>query len=229
MASIQFRRPAAILAVIIYLALPTIYFSVEWYASRLFVPYYSYFTRFTSELGIPYAYTDPETGHFTNSWRAVQMNLNFVVAGLLFLAGQICLQQATGPTKFSTSRMIIAVLYCIGIILVAVVPGGPKERESGNVRWHGLGATLAIVGGNVNSILIGLATPSSAKPVYRASCLALGTAGLAGLFMFFMAKQWGMKGLWQRSSIYPTLFWEYLTAGSLIYELLRDDGHGKRD
>lgn len=229
MAATRLKKVPALLAIIIYLATPTIYFGIEWYSSKMFVPYYSYISRFTSDLGIPYAYDDPETGHLINSWRAVMMNLNFAANGFLFLAGQICLLRATGQKTYSTARIIVAVLYCIGIILVAVVAGGPKEHESGSVVWHGVGAGLAIFGGNINSILAAYATPSKTRPVYRTGSLLLGTGGLCGLGIFFLFNKGGMKGFWQRSSIYPTQLWEYFTAFSLIYELWQQDDSVKTD
>lgn len=230
MATAVLKKPPAILAAMIWFGTPTLYFGVEWYTSRMFSPYYSYISRFTSDLGIPYAYNDPDTGHLINSWRAVMMNLNFAANGLLFLAGNICLLRANGQKKLSMTRLVNAVLYCIGIILVGAVAGGPKEHESGSVIWHGIGAGLAIIGGNINSLLAGFATPSDSNPFYRAVSLFMGTAGLSGLGIFFLLGSLETKGFWQRSSIYPTLFWEYATALSLIFELFQQqrNGHTKR-
>ncbi|KAK4497987.1 hypothetical protein PRZ48_010643 [Zasmidium cellare] len=217
------------LAILIWLTAPTLYLGIERYASRMFSPYYSYLHRFTSDLGIPYAYNDPDSGHLNNSWRAVQMNLNFAVNGFLFLVGQIFLLRATGQKGFFTARVVIAVLYCIGVILVAAVPGGPKEHESGNVRWHSIGAILAICGGNINSLLAGFATPADSKPVYRRICLLLGTIGIFGPGLYPVLGSWEFKGFWQRMSIYPTQAWEYSTAVSLIFELLQTGRSVKKD
>ncbi|KAF2173645.1 hypothetical protein M409DRAFT_48590 [Zasmidium cellare ATCC 36951] len=230
MSTTEIKKPAAILAIIIWLAAPTIYLSVEWYVSRMFSPHYSYLHRFTSDLAIPYAYYDPKTGHLTNSWRAPMMNLNFAVHGFLFLAGQISLLRATGERKLSTARLVIAVVYCIGILLVAAVPGGPREHENGRMMWHGLGAVCAIFGGNINSLLAGFATPVDSKPVYKTVCLSLGAIGFCGPALVFAFGYRDLIGVWQRLSIYPTQMWEYSTAVSLVFELLRtEEAQVKRD
>lgn len=123
------------------------------------------------------------------------MNLSFAANGLLFLAGNIFLLQASGQKNLTTARLVNAVLYCIGIILVGAVAGGPKEHECGSVIWHVVGASLAIIGANANSLLAGFASPADHKPVYRTISLFLGVAGLSALGIFLLLGNEGHEGI----------------------------------
>lgn len=213
-----------LIALAIYTILPITYWTTEYHASR--TPYYSYRNDFTSNLGIPYAGVDKFTNERIFSARAHLMNMNFIFNGLHFLVAGICFGAATSKTfnnKFKAARVIVAGLYCVGIILVAAVPGGPKERQNGTAIWHLLGALLAIAGGNVNSLVTGMAVPAD-RMVYKCACLLLGLFGLLsfGIFLGRQAPEGKDNGLWQRAAIYPTTIWEICTAVFLVREMSRE-------
>ncbi|EME42654.1 hypothetical protein DOTSEDRAFT_54955 [Dothistroma septosporum NZE10] len=226
-------KPLAITAAAIFLLLPIIYLSIEYYAALSYIPYYSYLKNHTSDLGIPYAFINPMTGAQIYSYQAQLMRLNFVLNGFLYYIGHTVLLQATTSLtggKYNIPRAIVSVVYCIGIVLVAAVPAGPGEKKDGYAIWHNLGAFLAIGGANANILLAGLAAPSTRQPVYRGLCLLLGTLGSAGLAIFliiFIAKNGsGMSGFWQRSSIYPNQLWEFITGLHLMYLLKQTPSMG---
>ncbi|KAK4614022.1 hypothetical protein CLAFUW4_08832 [Fulvia fulva] len=220
----QQMKPLAITAAVIFLALPIIYVGIEYTTSLAFIESYSYIKNHTSDLGIPYAYTDPLTNLQTYSYKAQLMRLNFVVNGFLYYIGHTVLLQATTPLtggRYNLPRAAVSVIYCLGIVLVAAVPGGPGEKQDGKAVWHVVGAAMAIVGANVNIILAGLAAPSTTQPVYRGLCLLLGTVGSVGLAIFVARHGGGMQGFWQRSSIYPNHVWKFLTGIHLVYLLMQ--------
>ncbi|KXT09151.1 hypothetical protein AC579_7301 [Pseudocercospora musae] len=217
---------SGLIALIIYTILPITYWTTEYHAARGYTPSYSYRNDFTSNLGIPYAGIDKFTEERIFSARARLMNMNFIFNGLHFLGAAICFTAATSRTfnsRFITARLIAAGLYCIGIILVAAVPGGPKEKQNGTASWHLLGALLAIAGGNVNSLVTGMAAPAN-RMIYKSICLLLGSLGLLAFAIFLgrRAPEGRDNGLWQRAAIYPTLVWEICTAVFLVQDMSRE-------
>lgn len=236
MAAIAAEHIPALMAITIYTILPIAYWTTEWHASQAYRPSYSYRDHYTSNLGVPHSWIDPIIKTRTFSRRAYLMNSMFILNGLHFLLGQICLlaassqQQQKSSPKLKSSRIAVASLYCIGIILVAAFPSSPIDVESGSSAMHVLGAGFAIGGGNVNSLLAGIAAPSR-NLFYKTSCLALGSLGLLSLAVFLNrgGLEHADKGLWQRGAIYPTLIWELLTAGCLIAESSRQVDRRKQE
>jgi hypothetical membrane protein len=214
-----FNTLSGMVAITIYFLLPSIYLGGELWASQAYTPYYSYKKHFTSQLGIPYVYTDPQSREESFSPRAAMMNLNFIANGILFFVAQLFLLRSTNSPGAPTLRTIVAALYGVGIVLVGLYPGGPEEAKGNAGTWHIVGAVLAIVLGNVNSILAGY---NSSKQNYRLISMGLGFTGLIGFVGFVVQLASGntlTMGLWQRTTIYPTIAWEFVTADMLMGEI----------
>lgn len=214
-----FNASYAIVACIIYFLNPTIYFGTELLAAQAYTPSYNYKTHFTSQLGIPYEYVEPMSGLQAFSPRANYMNVMFVTHGVLFLAGQWFLLRAFDKPELATARIWTARVFLVGITMVAAVPGGPRAEEPGGLGIiHVLGAFLAILSGNINSILTGVAAEKWG--LHKAASLMCGVVGLCGLVAFFAGGGRGLTpGLYQRISIYPTQIWMFFTADMLFQNI----------
>lgn len=198
---------------LLFLTASISYFSLEAFTARATTQPYSYTRHHTSALAYPYPFRDKDTNIITRSLRAYWMKANFLLNGTLYLIGQLYFID----NHFSFWRKLPAWLYCIGLVLVALdlgdtaTPRGEKKQS----LWHGLGAFMAILSGNVGSVLAGFA---SDEVVYGVGSVLLGIAGLLGAVMsgLFVKGKW--RGLWQRSAIYPIVIWMGFTG---IVVLLR--------
>ncbi|BBX48084.1 DUF998 domain-containing protein [Mycobacterium cookii] len=163
---------------------PMTYLILEAVAAAAF-PHYSYTQNFISDLGT------------SASPRAVLMNMAFCVQGTLFLVGAMFLYRAPLFLSFAAEN-------ALGNILVATFHRG--------VPAHGVGAVLAIVGGNA-AILAGSRVGG---PSYRKVSLGLGVFGLLSFAIFAVAR----NGAWERCSVYSILAWQLLTAVGVLWSRL---------
>ena len=180
------------------------YFVAEAVAAAAMVSTYSYATDYISTLGAP-----------GRSPLAVLMNAAFVAQAILFLAGAALLV-AGGRARKASVFLAFAVINGIGNLLVATVHSGPSGSGP---DWHGVGAFLAIAGGNV-AVLAGSSAirRAGASRTYRAVSVALGVLGLlclAGLVLDTSLTVLPI-GIWERGSVYSVYMWQTLTAVYLI-------------
>lgn len=170
---------------------------------------YSYAADYISTLGAP-----------ARSPRAAAMNAAFCWQGTLFLLGALL----SGPAGIDRSRyrgafLLFAAANAVGNILVAMV-------HSGSGAWaHGLGALLAIVGGNA-AIVTGSTFLSKfvRAQAYRVVSWALAGAGFTGLTLFVLGAN--NVGFWERLSVYSILLWQTLTAVLLLGAVRREASRG---
>jgi hypothetical membrane protein len=143
-------------------------------------PRYSYTENYVSDLGV----TGPrETflGHDIYSPLAPVMNAGFIADGLLALLATILI------VRFRASRRakaiwILSVLLAAGITLVGVFHGSRLSQQAGTIGLHFLGAPVAIIAGNVITILVGAgAAAFGLAPRFRRPLIILGIAGIAAL------------------------------------------------
>jgi hypothetical membrane protein len=180
------------------------YFVAEAIAAAAMVPTYSYATDYISTLGAP-----------GRSPLAGLMNAAFVIQAILFPVGAALLV-AGGRNRKASVFLAFAVLNGIGNLLVATVHSGPSGSGP---DWHGVGAFLAIAGGNV-AVLAGSSAirRAGASRTYRAVSVALGVLGLlclAGLVLDTSLTVLPI-GIWERGSVYSVYIWQTLTAVYLI-------------
>lgn len=169
---------------IAWIAGPVTYLILEAVAASAF-PHYSYAHNLISDLGA------------SASPRSAVMNIAFCIQGTLFLVGALFFSRARLFLTFATEN-------ALGNILVAIFHRG--------VPAHGVGAVLAIVGGNA-AILAGSRVGG---PFYRKVSIALGVFGLLSFLVFAVVR----TGVWERCSVYSILSWQLLTAVGVLWSRL---------
>ena len=116
-------------------------------------PPYDYAVNYISDLGVPgcgVAYSGRE---LCSPLFAV-MNTGFVVDGVLFLLAAIVLAPAL-TLRWRTAFLAAAALHTIGNVLVGLFDETTGSLMDGLPRTHVVGATLAILFGNVAAIVAG--------------------------------------------------------------------------
>ncbi|GLY93173.1 DUF998 domain-containing protein [Actinoplanes sp. NBRC 103695] len=182
-------------------AAAAVYFTAEFIAAAAWTnPPYSYTYHFISNLGVH----GPATafGQYMYSPLAWVMNTGFILFGLAALTGVVLLEGLSRGRRVAT--LATAVLLAAGSVVVALFPG---SGDTGTADYHGLGAVVAFVSGNVLVILLGSshALLGFSRRLGRA-LVALGIAGLASIVAYRAATSAGfLIGLAERGIIYPFL------------------------
>jgi hypothetical protein len=170
------------------------------------MPRYGYATDYISTLGAP-----------ALSPLAVLMNAAFVVQAILFPVGAALMVKGSQARKAS-AFLVFAVLNGIGNFLVATWHSGPSGTGP---DWHGVGAFLAIAGGNIAVLLGTLAfRRAGVSGTHLAVGIALGALGLACLLGLTFDTSLTVLpiGAWERGSVYSIYVWQTVTA---VYFLRR--------
>jgi hypothetical membrane protein len=177
---------------LLWIASAVCYFAAEAVAATA-VDTYGYATNYVSDLGDP-----------GRSPHAAVMNAAFVVQALAFPIGAWLVCRA-GQTRRALPFLALAVCNGVGNLLVAAVHSGMGSA------WHGVGAALALVGGNA-AVLVGSSTlrPATATPAYRVMSVALGVLGL--LCLVAVVFELAPIGAWERGSVYAIYAWQVATA-----------------
>jgi Protein of unknown function (DUF998) len=167
------------------------------------VPSYNYAHNSISALGVP-----------AQSPLAAAMNAAFCMEGILFLIGSVLVIRGGGG-RYSWLFLFLVVTNTVGNILVATVHGG--SAAGGWVWLHGLGAMLAIAGGNA-AIVAGSSCMTKSVDVqwYRAVSVLVAGLGFLGLAMFSLGTSVSNAGIWERVSVYSILMWQIFTAVLLL-------------
>jgi hypothetical protein len=181
------------------------YFVAEAVAASA-MPRYGYATDYISTLGAPGL-----------SPLALLMNAAFVVQAILFPVGAALMVNGSQARKGS-AFLVFAVLNGIGNFLVATWHSGPSGLGP---DWHGVGAFLAIAGGNI-AVLLGTLVfrRAGASGTYRAAGIVIGVLGLACLLGLTLDTSLTVLpiGTWERGSVYSIYAWQAVTA---VYFLRR--------
>lgn len=181
-------------------------------------PGYSYSYNYISDLGIP------ETGIFEgrviDSQLAMVMNAGFLGQGLTMAFSGVLLFWSLPRLKMKGLFLALTVFYSFGIALVGLVHGSPINAAAGFMVFHGLGAMLAIGGGNAIAILAGARTlrPLLGPRLSRAS-ITLGCVGLLSMVVHLVTKTAGVVnglGVSERISVYTILAWQILFAVKIM-------------
>ncbi|EXG82617.1 DUF998 domain-containing protein [Cryptosporangium arvum] len=192
------RRAAAALA-----ASSAVFFTAEFVAAAAWSdPPYSYTHHFVSNLGVH----GPATvfGQFMYSPLAWVMNTGFVLFGLAALAGVVLLRGLPPRRR----RVVVGLGAALGVggVLVGLYPG---SGDDGTTDYHGLGAMLAFVAGNVLSVLLGRSYRylGVSRRLGRV-LVGLGVVGLVSIIAFAVVLGSGagiLIGLAERGILYPFL------------------------
>lgn len=185
-------------------------------------PGYNYAHFFISDLGV--SETTLLDGRPMASAIPQVMNAGFIGAGLLFFVGLVVIapQLRRGVNRWFF--LLMGVLHSVGIVFVALVPGGPSGFETGLIIIHMIGAVGLIVGGNIAAILSGRAFASMGLPgPVRYLGPVLGALGFvsAGLLV---AHALVPDGVSERGSVYTFFLWQFLMGVILLA-----DGKQHRD
>lgn len=200
-------RPAAQrrAAVMTFVAAAVIFFLAELIAAAAWTdPPYSYTYHYISNLGV--RGPSEALGQTMNSPLAWVMNAGFFLFGILSLAGVALLRGLGGLRRWAA--LVPAAALAAGGILLALFPGSAEAMQDGTDAYHGLGAMLAIVGGNVLVIVLGCLYKFIDVPRRRARVMvALGVFGVVSLigFLAVAGSGAGVIGLVERCAVYPFL------------------------
>ncbi|BBY30719.1 hypothetical protein GCM10023114_36760 [Mycolicibacterium sediminis] len=168
------------------------YFVVEAYAAAA-IDGYGYASDYISTLGDPVV-----------SPRAGLMNAAFLLQAVALPLGGWLLVRGSSSRAAVPFRIFVA-LNGVGNVLVATVHSGTGSP------WHGVGAALAIAGGNL-AVLAGAwaLRPAASTKAFIAASVALGVVGL--LCLLPVAATTAPIGAWERGSVYTIYGWQVLAA-----------------
>jgi hypothetical membrane protein len=202
------RRTLSVAAVL-WISAAVIFLGFEAIAAAA-VPAYSYTAKYISVLGVP-------------EWspRATLMNWGFYLQGTLFLAGAIAAVRVIRWRWTAAAFLLLAVTNATGNILVGFVHGFSPLWNDGYEWLHGLGASLAIGGGNA-AVVVGSVVVGRAVSVrwYRPAAMMIGVAGLVFAAMLTTYGKWAVDfshiGLVERACVYTILVWQIFSGIVLL-------------
>ena len=143
-------------------------------------PQYSYAGNYVSDLGVP-GPRETFLGQDIYSPLAPVMNAGFIADGLLALLAAILIVRFQAGRR-AKAIWILSALFAAGITLVGVFHGSKLSQQAGTIGFHFLGAPVAIIAGNVITILAGTgATALGLHPRLRRPLIILGISGIAAL------------------------------------------------
>jgi hypothetical membrane protein len=160
---------------------PAVYVVAEAIAAAAWThPPYGYAENYVSDLGV----TGPrETflGHDIYSPLAPVMNAGFIADGLLALLAAILIVRFQAGRR-AKAIWILSVLFAAGLTLVGVFHGSKLSQQAGTIGFHFLGAPVAIIAGNVITILAGTgAAALGLHPRLGRPLIILGITGITAL------------------------------------------------
>ena len=181
-------------------------------------PPYSYAHNYISDLGVP---GPPSVlmGRIIDSPLAVVMNVGgFIGHGVLFLLAVLLLGPLVAPllaARWRVVALVLAVLHAAGIVMVGVVHGSAYSIAHGLFVYHSTGANLAIVGGNLLSIVVGAAARRRGAPRWFAVIsVVLGVLGFVSLGLLALRTP-VPDGIFERGAVYSIFAWD-LFAGAVL-------------
>jgi hypothetical membrane protein len=209
-------KPLRPLAAATFLLGPVIYLAAEAIAAAAWKsPTYSYADNWISDLGSATAgvFQDREI----NSPLNVVMNSGFIIQGLLFGIATLLLSRTiTGRSRTFTA--VTGVVTMIGYILVGTFHGSLQAQQNGTLPLHFTGATLAILGGNVLALVLGIhwrKTPETRLiGVISIIVGAFGLVAATTLLLTFGADL--PSGAIERGSVYTIVIWQLVVAAALL-------------
>jgi hypothetical membrane protein len=206
-------RPLAAAA---FLLGPVIYLAAEAISAAAWKsPTYSYADNWISDLGS--ATAGVFQGRELNSPLHDVMNSGFVVQGILFGIAAVLLSR-TMSGRFRTFTAVTGVVTMIGYILVGTFHGSLQAQQNGTLALHFTGATLAILGGNVLALVLGLhwrKTPETR--LIGLVSIIVGAFGLVAVTALFLTFDSGLpSGAIERGSVYTIVIWQLAVAVALL-------------
>ncbi len=190
-------------------------------------PGYSYATNYISDLGIP----DVETsgGRAIDSPLHLLMNAAFVLHGVLFATATALAASAIAGAAASTLRraavVALGLTHGVGNVLVGLVHSGQAHAGTALGALHGIGAGLAIVGGNLTAVLGGATVRRITGTRQIGTVLvALGILGIVAVLALVVdgATTGAVPvGVWERAAVYAITAAELLAGVTILRRLRR--------
>jgi hypothetical membrane protein len=195
---------------------PVIYLAAEAITAAAWKsPSYSYADNWISDLGS--ATAGVFQGRELDSPLHVVMNTGFIVQGLLFGIAAVLLSR-TFSGRPRTFTAVTGVVTMIGYILVGTFHGSLQAQENGTLPLHFTGATLAIFGGNILALVLGLhwrKTPETR--LIGLVSIVLGAFGLVSVIALFLTFDADLpSGAIERGSVYTIVLWQFAVAAALL-------------
>ncbi|MGQ4383753.1 DUF998 domain-containing protein [Streptomyces sp. SAS_270] len=182
-------------------------------------PGYSYANNFISDLGVPEVGVVFEGRHL-DSQLAIVMNAGFLGQALAVTLAGVLLWWSLPAGRGRNLTLVFAIVHSFGIALVGLVHGSPANNDAGFMVYHGLGAGMAILGGNALAILAGRTTfRSLLGPTLSRVSIWLGVCGLLSEVVTFVSKQNGVVdglGLSERGGVYSIMVWQLIVAAVVL-------------
>ncbi|WP_330251689.1 DUF998 domain-containing protein [Nocardia sp. NBC_00565] len=174
-------------------------------------PGYSWSRNMISDLGVPECLGDAPSGRFICSpWHAL-MSAEFVLLGIWVLAAAILLKPLLPKTPLAEAITYLALINCLGNVLVGVFPGSASEAPDGShlrVVLHPTGAYLELFAGI--AIMAIIARLYRAHRGYTAFTLAMLGASFVGMIASVTSSPLG-AGAAERLAIDPFVWWRIVT------------------
>ncbi len=163
----------------------------------------TYLFHTISELGIP-------NGNSPLFWL---MNSAFVLTGLTLIFGNFY-KFKDFVIKNKMAFFVLTLIASLGVIIVGLIHGG-NPLTSG---YHTLGAIMAILGGNILLVLISRSMGNF--DTYQKITLIFGLFGLIAFWVMFFNVRSIYMPIFERASVYPLIFWYFLTGYYLTTQSL---------
>ena len=152
-----------------------------------------------SELGIPH----PNSPFF---WL---MNSAFILIGLVLIFSNFY-RFKDFIVKNRVIFCILTVVTGLGVIIVGLIHGGNPLTLS----YHASGAVMAMLGGNVLSIIISRSMGEFSE--FQKATLVLGVIGFLAFWIMFFNMESIYMPVFERLSVYPLVIWSFLAGLFLV-------------
>ncbi|MGC4813353.1 DUF998 domain-containing protein [Micromonospora sp. DT228] len=205
-------RPLAAAA---FLLGPVIYLAAEAITAAAWKsPSYSYADNWISDLGS--ATAGVFQGRELDSPLHVVMNSGFIIQGVLFGIAAVLLSRMISGRRTFTA--VTGIVTMIGYILVGTFHGSLQAQQNGTLPLHFTGATLAILGGNVLALVLGIHWRKSPQTrLIGLISIVVGAFGLVSVTALFLTFDAGLpSGAIERGSVYTIVIWQLAVAVALL-------------
>lgn len=197
------------------------YFVIEFIAANAWTTTYDWSRNYISDLGVPECLNDSQLDRVVCSPLHGVMNTGFIIQAIIVAIVTICLIHILSK-RWRYPVALIAAVYCIGLLLVGLFPGSLAENLGGDstrMMLHGIGALMAILGGNILVITTALSLRTK-FPDYAIVSLMLGIVGLLASLMFAAQIDFGFGiGAIERVAVDPIILWTILTGAVTLAAL----------
>lgn len=176
-------------------------------------PAYSYSRNYISDLGVPVVVRSD--GRLIDSPLHALMNTGFLLHGAVFLLAALVLRPLIRRPRLRGAYLAAAVAHGVGNGLVGLFHSA-GTTDGGPSTLHGLGAVLAIVGGNAAAIVVGLDLLGRRRSGLGATFAALGVLGVAAFGYLLVTMGSDVDGIPERISVYTINTAEILAGTALL-------------